>query len=293
MAPSGAHEAAGQDAESAENLGVKLRRAREAQGLSIDAVAAEFRIGAHFLKALEDCRFDALGPPVFAKGYLKQYGTRLGLDVAELVADYERAAGQSNIDIAPPKPIRLQDERQITIWIAAGAALVLVAAILSIWWWLGSRSGSESEPEDIAVDASALAGLLQVRAVPEARTQVPAASELELELEAEPEPPVDPETAPVSEMAIALNALPAARPQLEISFIEDSWTEISDAVGERLYFDLGRAGTRVHVSADTGLNLLFGNAGGVELRIDGKPVTIPVTARRGDLAQFELDAPVD
>jgi len=267
MAVNEAHEAEGQEARSVENLGVRLKNAREAQNLSIDEVAAEFCIGAHFLRALEDCRFDALGPPVFAKGYLRQYGTRLGLDVAELVADYERTAGQSNIKIVPLTPIKLRDERKIVIWIAAGVVFVLVAAILSIWWWLGSGAVSESKSAGIKVETFALAGSQQVRVVPEAQAAI----------QTEPEPSVDSGT--VSE--------------LEIAFIEDSWAEISNAAGERLYFNLGRAGTQERLPTDSGLSLFFGNAAGVELRIDGKPVTIPATASRGDIAQFDLDAPVD
>ncbi len=101
------------------SVGARLRSAREAQELSLEDVAADLRISAPALAALEQDRFESLGPPVFAKGYLKQYGARLGLDVAELVAAYERAAGKPKIDIAPSKSIRLRDERQITLWVVA------------------------------------------------------------------------------------------------------------------------------------------------------------------------------
>lgn len=127
-------EAAGPDAGSKPGIGARLSSARVAQGLAIEDVSAELRIAAEALTALEEERFEALGAPVFAKGYLKQYGALLGLDVAELVADYERTSGRTGIEIAPSKTIRLRDERQITVWVVTGMALALVIVFLLLWW---------------------------------------------------------------------------------------------------------------------------------------------------------------
>ena len=135
-----AQEAEAQAAEQAETLGVKLRSARESQELSIEAVEAELRIGAEFLEALESDRFDALGAPVFAKGYLKQYGARLGLNVPELLAEYDSAAGNRNVDIRPLTEFRLRDKRSSAPWIVAGIVLLVVAA--SVLWWFTLGAGS-------------------------------------------------------------------------------------------------------------------------------------------------------
>ena len=128
------------EAQAAETLGVKLRSARESQELSIEAVEAELRIGAELLEALESDRFDALGAPVFAKGYLKQYGARLGLNVPELLAEYDSAAGNRNVDIRPLTEFRLRDKRSSAPWIVAGIVLLVVAASVLLWFTLGSGS---------------------------------------------------------------------------------------------------------------------------------------------------------
>ena len=135
-----AQEAEAQAAEQAETLGVKLRSARESQELSIEAVEAELRIGAELLEALEGDRFDALGAPVFAKGYLKQYGARLGLNVPELLAEYDSAAGIRDVDIRPLTEFRLRDKRSGAPWIVAGIVLLVVAASVLLWFTLGSGS---------------------------------------------------------------------------------------------------------------------------------------------------------
>jgi len=291
-------EVASLDEDSSESLGNRLRQAREDQDLSLDAVSAELRIEAPMLQALEEERFDALGAPVFAKGFLKQYGARLGLDTAELVAQYESASGEVRIDIAPSRSIRLRDDRQVTFWVIAGLALVVVAATLAVWWWLGSDAADQLisdsavpvtiEPDrGPGIDSQALepvaAQAVETPAIADPATVDSTALDDEPEepaIEDEPEPPVAAEAASPS---------PQSGPQLLIVFNEDSWTEVSDEAGERLFYGLGLAGSSELIPADSSLNLFFGNAAGVELSLGGEPVEIPASARRGDLAQFDFD----
>ncbi|MGD8339540.1 MAG: helix-turn-helix domain-containing protein [Gammaproteobacteria bacterium] len=140
MVASKAQETEAQDANAAKTLGVKLKSARESQELSIEAVEAELRISAELLEALERDQLDALGAPVFAKGYLKQYGARLGLDVDELLADYDGSAGNPNVDIRPLTEFRLRDQRSNAPWIVAGIVLLAVVASILLWFTLGSGS---------------------------------------------------------------------------------------------------------------------------------------------------------
>lgn len=134
MAASKSSETEQPDTPATPSLGARLKGARESQQLSIDEVAAELRISVESLTALENDRFDLLGAAVFAKGYLKQYGTRLGLDARQLVAEFEASPACTRVVIAPSRTIKLRDDRQITVWIFAGIALALVIAFLLIWW---------------------------------------------------------------------------------------------------------------------------------------------------------------
>ena len=312
-----------QDAESPPNLGTRLRSARKAQHLSLEDLAAELRISPDFLTALEECRFDVLGAPVFAKGYLKQYGARLGLNPSELAADYELAAGHTSVEITPLRTIRLRDERQITIWVAASITLALIAGLLLTWWLQQPVTDFVvATPERIPPATATVAREPDVeRAVPDPAE--PASAE-----ETAPAQPAAglvaaPQTEPVAEPEIVLPAVSAANsvtdteaaaetradrlaavapadtvaiidgPALEVFFVEDSWAEITDEDGSRLYYDLGRAGTRRLFPASRNLNLLFGNARGVELSVDGRALPIPGSPRRGDVAQFDLNALLD
>lgn len=66
----------------APSIGAKLREAREARGLSFDAVAAELRIRPVILAAMEREDYAALPERVYLLGLLRTYARHLGLDPA-------------------------------------------------------------------------------------------------------------------------------------------------------------------------------------------------------------------
>src|SRR5688572_6997532 len=102
-----------------QSLGEMLRAARLAHDLTLEQLSTELRIEAKQLRALEDNRFEQIGVPVFVKGYLKQYGVRLGIDVRDLLALYYKQTTLADVQIQPSRTIKLQDERQITAWSVA------------------------------------------------------------------------------------------------------------------------------------------------------------------------------
>ena len=108
----------------------------------------------------------------------------------------------------------------------------------------------------------------------ESETPAPAAAEQQ------PEP--EPAPAPVP-----------AGPQVSVSmtFSGDCWTEVTDADGSRLYFDLGRAGRTVSISGKAPLRVLFGSYANVSLTVNGNEFPIPRSAVRGETARFSINAP--
>jgi cytoskeleton protein RodZ len=79
--------------------------------------------------------------------------------------------------------------------------------------------------------------------------------------------------------------------QVELSFTEDCWTEISDSEGERLFYGLGSAGARSRFNATLPISIFFGNAGGVDLTVNGDRYPIPTGSRQGNLARFVIAEP--
>jgi cytoskeleton protein RodZ len=78
----------------APGIGARLRAAREARGLTYEAVAAELRIRVVILTAIEEERHDALPERVYLLGFLRTYARFLGIDPVVVAASW---AGESGI----------------------------------------------------------------------------------------------------------------------------------------------------------------------------------------------------
>src|SRR5579875_3458472 len=86
-------------------VGERLRRARQALGWSLQAVAANTRIPERHLDALESDRFGDLPGPVYAKGFLRNYATYLGLSPDELIQELVAARAFAGEGEPPPASV--------------------------------------------------------------------------------------------------------------------------------------------------------------------------------------------
>lgn len=76
---------------SLEQIGQKLKVAREGQSLSVGQVYDRTKIPTNHIDALESGRLDDLPEPVYVAGFIKRYGDMLGLNGQSLADEYKRA----------------------------------------------------------------------------------------------------------------------------------------------------------------------------------------------------------
>jgi cytoskeleton protein RodZ len=121
--------------------------------------------------------------------------------------------------------------------------------------------------------------------------------EPEPEPESEPEPQRRPErvarAAPEEPAAAEVIAGGVRTVRIDLSFEQDSWVEIYDARDARLMYAMGRAGSSRSVEGEPPLRVFLGYAGGVTVRVDGKPFELTGANRRGDTARFIVRAVED
>lgn len=72
------------------SVGQILKEARESKLYSLDDVEKHIKIRKEMLEALENNDFDKLPPLTFIQGFIKNYGTFLGLDAGKLLAVFRR-----------------------------------------------------------------------------------------------------------------------------------------------------------------------------------------------------------
>jgi cytoskeletal protein RodZ len=118
--------------------GQRLRAAREAAGLSLADMSLQSKIPARMLELIESGNYAALPARTYATGFTRSYARLLGLNEKELVAQVRAELGLNEpveprlaATFEPGDPARVPTAR--FAWLAAVAALVVVAAGMLLW----------------------------------------------------------------------------------------------------------------------------------------------------------------
>ena len=78
--------------------------------------------------------------------------------------------------------------------------------------------------------------------------------------------------------------------ELTLRFSSDSWAEVYDASGQRLFYDVGTASSAHTVRGPAPLRVVLGNASGVAVEYNGRPALIPASTRPDGSARFVINA---
>jgi hypothetical protein len=88
---------------------VKLKKERLAKRVALEDIAEVTRINLKFLKAIEEGNLDIL-PPIYVRIFLKKYIECLGLDLTQVLAEFDQASGAP----APVEPAATDTAAQPT-----------------------------------------------------------------------------------------------------------------------------------------------------------------------------------
>ena len=280
--------------------GMRLAEARRARDISLRDIAKELHLDEAKVRALEENDFAALGAPVFAKGHLRKYAELVGVATDDVLADYyslNRAAGAPPLLGRAYKPVK---DINVGAWVAGFLLVAVIVAIgAGVYWWYEVRNNVTGEPAGSSVLAPFVSEAVQSDAdtpATETLAEVPADSEPDDLPGTDNDTfidPVTPEEAVASDFGDDIqpsNALADKdRVTLNIRFTGDCWTEVSDANGKRLYFELGSAGRNVSVSGLAPLRALFGDSGNVSLSVNGQDYPITDSMRSGRTARMTIN----
>jgi cytoskeleton protein RodZ len=89
--------------------------------------------------------------------------------------------------------------------------------------------------------------------------------------------------------AAATNPTRARAVNVTLKFKADSWVEVYDAAGQRLFYDIGAANSSHALSGTPPLRVVLGNAPSVSLNINGKSATVPAGVMQDSGAQFTIN----
>jgi cytoskeleton protein RodZ len=253
------------------SFGERLRREREMRGITLNEIAESTKISRRHLESLEKEDFDSLPGGIFNKGFVRSYARYLGIDEEQAVADYSAASNEQPLEedkfpleISHAPDPELNPRRSSLPLILALLALV---AVLAVFWARSRRRAAENQE-----NAGAAVGSGVSAASPPASVGSPAVTPGVTELP--PAPARVPVTAANKKVR---QPLAANTPHPEHAFLvvvtakEDSWVSLI-ADGKTVVSRILSAGEQQLVRAGSKVVLTTGNAGGLEVSFNGKPL---------------------
>jgi len=275
-------------------VGARLAKAREQQQRTVESVASDLHLRPEVVRAIENGDEALLPAVTFVRGYIKVYARLLALDDAALVAQLPAAVEHS------PEPLKRVGMRRARISLPAGKwftwTLVLAVLVLLVVYGapvlerLWTSTGSSEAPSDLlqlpqaepaGKDDSTLPALPETLPLAEQETIETPEPESAVQPPADQgvvEKPVEPETVTQETVGPAL---------IQMRFSEDSWVEM-EAHGRKLVVGTQYAGSERTVRAEPPIQILLGNAPGVELVYRGEVVDI-TPYQRGKVARLVLE----
>jgi cytoskeletal protein RodZ len=263
------------------DLGSKLRRAREDHGIALRDIAARTKIAVTALEAVERNDFSRLPGGIFGRSFVRAYAEELGLDADAIVAEFVEALDEQEREAALRGKIRpeitdddrafLARQQQAVRLLRWGLAVLAVVVVALIVWrvsvWRSRRAAAAPAPA-----ASGALSPAPVTAPPPVVsspatpvTSPPAAGQSPVA--ASTPAAVAPAAADASSAAAAA-ATAASGIAVEFLVSDDCWI-VATSDGQRSISELFHAGDGRRLDATRELLFDVGNAGAVEWSING------------------------
>jgi cytoskeletal protein RodZ len=232
------------------SLGSMISKARKDAGLSIDDLSATTNIRTTLLRDIEADNFSQCGGETYARGHLRNIAIKLNVDPQLFLTAFEDE--QMHVDrtmqdlLVENNVMREPKEVRKVSW------KVLVT---------------------ISVASLFLAGLAQIIVSSNSTPDIPVAIEQTPTTSPSPEP--TPEATATEEVVPTDEATISTGQGVEVIFTASrakSWLFVSDSSGRVLFSGQIPVGVTKTFSSDLTLNLKIGNAGGVDLSVNGKKI---------------------
>ena len=286
--------------------GALLGAAREASGLSIDAVAQQLKLAPRQVRALEEDDFTHLPGRTFVRGFVRSYARLVHIDPDAVVGALPAGTAAPALEAPTLQQTATtmgelpSTDHSKPAWARWTIPLTLAAivAVAAVYEWMRPASVARQAPgnEAVAVESPV------ATAVPPGATGTPlsnplvagkpatASVPLAEPAQASPATPTPATTAPTPATApMPATTAAASGPEqpITIMFRDFSWTEIRDRDGRLLLSGMNPGGTTQNLSGAPPFDIVIGNAADVRLSYKGRPVDLAPHTRQ-NVARFKL-----
>ncbi len=277
-------------------IGGLLKEKRIEMGLSIDQLAEITKLKAPILESLENESWDELPSAAFASGFVRSYGMALGFEEAQIMACYHESGP---VKISAPKPLLKPIKRKKGLLIVF--IFILLAACLSYYFWEELSCNEDKKNTSIANTSlvknkaeKPLIHLVGQNKSKSKHTSIHNQTEaLPKKSDASDKQGKDEDALKITDKSIELSQeqnlldeddalinnqapIPSGKivtPKLTLkaNVIKKTWIKIFVDDKEPVEYTLNK-GRHFEWKAEKGFELLIGNAGGIDLELDGEKV---------------------
>jgi cytoskeleton protein RodZ len=225
------------------SLGSLIAKARKDAGLSLEDLAAKTNIRMSVLSEIEKNNFSNCGGETYARGHIRNIAAVVKADQKEFIRLYEEEQGGETRSIKDllieNSVMRLPAEARKVSW----KVLVMISVVSLFVVGIGQVVISNINTNDVVGAAPSTSASPTAAESPSA------------------EPSAESTFSSGTGVEVVIDAVRAK-----------SWLFVSDASGRTLFSGQVSRGAIKVFSSDSQLNLKVGNAGGVDLKVNGKKV---------------------
>jgi cytoskeletal protein RodZ len=236
------------------SFGRYLQSMRFQKKISLGKISEETRIAINTLQLIEKEALEALPDEVFVKGFLRSYARAIGADGEEAVKLYE---ARLNMVSRLTHAGRFSPRSSLVAWRNLILSIMAVFVVIALTLY-GFSYFHSWIPQPGTVEISASSEHSQAALVRQ-----------ESESSVEKGAP----------------AKPLKKFMLHITAIDDTWIKVIIDNKDSKEYNL-MSGEKMEMEASAGFNLLIGNAGGLELEFNGKPIKI--SGKAGEIVNIQL-----
>jgi cytoskeleton protein RodZ len=279
------------------SIGQMLRKAREERGLTPEQAAYQSKVPLRLLQALEADDYRELPDPAYLIRLLHEYALLLKLDQKALEVEFRNAIRRppgTSLVAVPSEPTPTPIPWKHILWTIA--AILVVTPLVFIALSLASKRAAERpSPPRVAEHAPV------EEAGPAPPEQFPAAGTGSVQSGAAARPGEVPATrqtgtgspglaqkAPPPSPSAKMERMPR-RLSLTARATETTWMAVRSDDGQERRVLLQK-GQIAHFASDTRFLVTVGNAGGVELKLNGRPM--PPLGKSGQVVRDLVIPPV-
>ena len=298
-----------QNTEASETVGEILRNKREEIGLSLDEITEKLNLDSNLIELLENNDFEKFKVETYLKGYLRAYSKLLGIDGDRIIKLYKESNPEKEPEILPdvkPKNQKNSSDRSVKLF----SYIIGLSIALSMLIWYQKNITIRPDTNNNNIGNIELNKNNEINGVDTSYKIITHSDYWQWPIDNIPdryrdsgendnsksvknekikdnikenviqEEVLETEESPIYETQQSADTV-------VLNLRGDSWIEIYDREGNRLFLDLAQGGKNYIINGNSPFDILLGAANEVSVEFNGSLVNIEPYIRYG-IARFTL-----